>query len=206
MSAKYNAGDAIIQKAVELSCEGDFNEAVALFKSIDTRSNHYAAALHSLGNIAAISGDLANAGTYHEQAKQHDPGSLPPLAVMHMEKMPCNNISDIFWTSSFAKKEAYELLFEGKKHTASLAYKYAVDEMSNDQINVLFDLHVGLATQLEGEGDFCAVVLLDLSFKLYNMSREQLFFSAPKILVYCSTHGIIFREQRNFGQTMLAFC
>lgn len=77
-----------IREGINLSCDGLFDEAELVFAS-ELDSNVYSdvsAALHSLGNIAAIKGNLLLSGLYHVKAKQKDPNSQPPLGKKYLMK------------------------------------------------------------------------------------------------------------------------
>jgi len=143
--------------ALALSCEGNFDEAEHFFVSIPQESPHYAASVHSMGNLATIKGNLILSGMYHSIAKMHDPQAKPPLALMYLENNPCYSIGDIFWTSSFTKKKVYEIFFEDswKDHRDLLNFHTIEDLvplLNEMELQVLFDAHIGLAIQLEDSG------------------------------------------------------
>lgn len=143
--------------AISLSCDANFDQAELLFASIPQNSPHYSASLHSLGNIAALKGNLLMSGMYHNLAKRHDPHEQPPLALMYIEETPCNNIGDIFWTSSFSKKNMYETFFAKNVRDARgllsiQHYENLTVVLKEEELSTLFDAHVGLAVQLEDSG------------------------------------------------------
>ena len=143
--------------ALNLSCDTKFDQAERLFAFLPQESPHYSASLHSLGNIAALKGNLLLSGMYHKLAKLRDPNEQPPLAIMYQEKHPCNNIGDIFWTSSFTKKRMYETFFEKRSsHRKDIMsvkdYESLKAILKKEELSILFDAHIGLATQLEDSG------------------------------------------------------
>eukprot|EP00520_Triparma_pacifica_P020195 CAMPEP_0118636578 /NCGR_PEP_ID=MMETSP0785-20121206/2702_1 /TAXON_ID=91992 /ORGANISM="Bolidomonas pacifica, Strain CCMP 1866" /LENGTH=138 /DNA_ID=CAMNT_0006527723 /DNA_START=185 /DNA_END=598 /DNA_ORIENTATION=+ len=66
-------------------------------------------AWHSLGNVFAIQGDLLTAAELHGKGKAAEGKTLPPLAVRYQKGEWCNEIGDIFWISSFAKYNIFQL-------------------------------------------------------------------------------------------------
>jgi hypothetical protein len=53
-------------------------------------------------------GVLANSIDRACRVQSADPKALPPLAVLHQNKVPCSGLSDVYWVSSFAKKNLFD--------------------------------------------------------------------------------------------------
>ena len=68
-----------------------------------------AGAWHTLGNVKAIEGDLLTAAQLHGMGKEVEGKTLPPLAVRYQKEEWCNEIGDIFWVSSFAKYNIFQV-------------------------------------------------------------------------------------------------
>jgi hypothetical protein len=110
--------------------QGDLNTAMAHFE----RSKSNADALHSIGNILLIRGDVAGAVRHHWLAKDVDKSSIPPLATV-CKDVDCGALSDVLWSSSVVKQE--------------LSLASSDGEITDEQ---LFSSHTGLAQQLEAAG------------------------------------------------------
>ncbi|GMH85826.1 hypothetical protein TL16_g10353 [Triparma laevis f. inornata] len=96
LASTYASPDSDYALALTQSCLANFPLATSLFLSITSSPTSSvslkAKSYHSLGNIAAIKGDLLLSGYYHVKGKEEDSRSLPPLAVMYQNNEPCNNI------------------------------------------------------------------------------------------------------------------
>mmetsp|Transcript_22324 Transcript_22324/g.34236 ORF Transcript_22324/g.34236 Transcript_22324/m.34236 type:complete len:678 (+) Transcript_22324:1039-3072(+) len=151
-------------RGLELSCEGLLDQAKEKFLTITKNSKYYVKSQHCLGNIAAIQADFVLSGLYHGVAKAFDPAVQPPLAVMYMEGVECGHIGDIFWTSSFVKKQMFELFIAdtlqdldfGLDQPVPLTFNLTgLNERSlltNADKEILMKSHLSLATQLEDSG------------------------------------------------------
>ena len=113
------------------------------------------ASYHSLGNIAAILADFHLSAHYHYKGKETEPKTLPPLAIMHQNGEPCNEIGDIFWVSSFTKKQMFDLFYseDSRPEVVEGSYPKSIQDILDDKLRqTLSEAHSGLGTQLEDSG------------------------------------------------------
>ena len=165
--------DSLLSAGVRLSCSADFLGArasfLAVLSSASSSSSQRSAAQHSLGNLLALEGDLVGSAVLHAQAKESDPTVVPPLAVVYQEKRECNNIGDIFWVSSFAKKKAWDLLSShGLTSSSDASAASSIASSSSfppSSRSSLLASHLSLAAQLADSG------LVDLSLLHYEAAR-----------------------------------
>jgi hypothetical protein len=109
--------------------QGDLETALDHF-----RRSSSADALHSIGNILLIQGDVAGAVKHHWLAKDVDKKSIPPLASV-CNDADCGTLADVLWSSSVIKQQ--------------LSVSSQSDEITPEQ---LFSSHIDLAQQLEAAG------------------------------------------------------
>ncbi|GMI44041.1 hypothetical protein TrCOL_g2854 [Triparma columacea] len=117
-------------------------------------------AWHTLGNVAAIEGDLLTAAQLHGRGKQAEGKTLPPLAVRYQEGGWCNEVGDIFWVSSFAKYNVFQITggeggtwgegAGGGGYRERMAE--ALEGMDEAARLKIIDVHVSLGSQLEDSG------------------------------------------------------
>lgn len=77
-----------------------------------------------------------------------------PVALLYLEDFnSCNNIGDIFWSSSISKKKIHDRFFPtGVDHAGLLELSDLSHITNQEDRNFLFDIHIGLAAQLEDSG------------------------------------------------------
>jgi predicted O-linked N-acetylglucosamine transferase (SPINDLY family) len=155
-----------LESAMDLACSAEFALAKSAFQSlIDEQTTDpdqlilNAKAYHSLGNLAALETQFVLAGHHHAMGKASHPTTLPPLALRHQAKEPCNNIGDIFWVSSFVKKTMFDELGEVIDLTSAPSHDGGDGgddslpaSLSKKQLKEIINAHTSLGTQLEDSG------------------------------------------------------
>jgi len=153
-----------IQRAVDLACSGNFDEALREFRNSlvenlndNQIANILAQSEHSIGNLLVLKGDILLAAGLHTSAKERDATALPPLALVFQNKHPCiGEFADLFWTSTFIKKAVADGGF-GEQGDGSedrdieqIIAKY--EKLTQTQKEKLLQSHLSLSTQLEDSG------------------------------------------------------
>ena len=128
---------------------GDLDTANIQFeKSLAANENGgkaKAGALHSIGNILLMRGDVNGAIEHHRLAKLEDSKSIPPLAsVCNGYERSCGVLADLFWVSSVAKQQLYQL--------AIAASEDGIANITRLNPSEVYQSHISLAMQLEASG------------------------------------------------------
>jgi hypothetical protein len=154
---------ASLDRPISLACAGSFSEAAFAFAEIivsnagsPESAEESAEALHSLGNLAALEGKFVLAAYYHAEGRRTFLRALPPLAIMYQNEEPCNNIGDIYWVSSFAKKTMFEVL-EDVVDLTEMPADGSISAALFSELDMggkaeVFNAHTSLGTQLEDSG------------------------------------------------------
>jgi hypothetical protein len=92
-------------QGVQNMMAGDFAAGLQSFRAC----GEHAGALHSIGNIMVMQGDMDGAAELHRRAKQVDSASIPPLANCCDEhETRCGGLGDLFWSTSVVKQHLFQ--------------------------------------------------------------------------------------------------